>query len=176
MAGVSDMEYKHVIREWLINNKDRFLKVLDIGCGVGTYALMGRFPHQYWYGLEVFEPYVDMFNLNGKYDKVIVGDARYVSLAQLGGNFDLIIAADMLEHMKKDEAKMVIKHIIENCNTFLICVPVQHNHQEAGPEGNTYETHIDHWHADEMRSFLGSRVITEYIGDVCAYFIAEGDK
>lgn len=175
MAGVSDMEYKHVVREWLINNKDRFKKVLDIGCGVGTYALMGRFPDQYWVGLEVFEPYVDMFNLRGKYDQVIVEDARKLDITDYG-RFDLIIAADMLEHIKKDEAKKLIRHISDNCSEFLICVPVEHNHQHAGPEGNDFETHIDHWHADEMRSFLGHRLITEYVGDVCAYFIAEGDK
>ena len=171
MAGVSDIENKHIIREWLLNNRQRFVKVLDIGAGVGTYALMGRFPEQHWTALEVFEPYVDMFNLRGKYDEVIVADARYHQYS----DYDLIIAADMLEHMQKDEAKAVISQLIKHSKTFLVCVPVQHHHQEAGPEGNDYEAHIDHWTADEMRQHLGSRVIAQYTGDVAAYFIAEGD-
>lgn len=174
MAGVSDMENKHFIREWLIHNKDHFNKVLDIGAGVGTYALMGRYPHQHWTALEVFEPYVDMFNLEGKYNKVVVQDARYADYDKLG-DFDLIIAADMLEHMKKEEAKDILNKILVHSKTVLVCIPVEHNDQHAGEEGNVYETHVDHWHADEMASFLGSRIVNEYVGDVCAYFIAEGD-
>ena len=171
MAGVSDIENKHTIRAWLLDNHRKFKRVLDIGAGVGTYALMGRFPDQHWTALEVFEPYVDMFNLPGKYDEVIVADVRDYTFA----DFNLIIAADMLEHMKKDEAKAVVAEIMKHSQEFLICIPVQHHHQEAGPEGNVFETHVDHWHPEEMRLLLGDRIISEITGNAVAYFLADGD-
>ncbi len=172
MAGVSDMENKHVIRQWLIDNRREFKKVLDIGAGVGTYALMGRFPDQHWTAVEVFEPYVDMFNLNGKYDAVFVDDIRTANIVD---DFNLIIAADMLEHMTKDEAKAVIANLLTHCEQLFISVPVQHHDQEPGPEGNQYERHVDHWHPEEMRLLLKNRLISETIGEVCAYFLADGD-
>ena len=171
MAGVSDIENKHIIRTWLIDNRRVFKKVLDIGAGVGTYALMGRFPDQHWTALEVFEPYVEMFNLRGKYDDVIIADAREYRFK----DYNLIIAADMLEHMKKDEAKAIIADMIKHSEQILICVPVQHNDQGAGVEGNEYEAHVDHWHAEEMRLLLGDRIISEMTGNIAAYFLANGD-
>lgn len=172
MAGVSDMEGKHVIREWLIKERKTFQRVLDIGAGVGTYALMGRFPEQHWTAIEVFEPYVDMFNLTGKYDDVFVDDIRESDLLD---DYNLIIAADMLEHMKKQEAKDVIAKLLPRCEQLLICVPVEHNDQHAGAEGNEYETHVDHWHPEEVRLLLKERIISEIVGDVCAYFLIQGD-
>lgn len=171
MAGVSDIENKHVIRGWLLDNRREFKRVLDIGAGVGTYALMGRYPEQHWTALEVFEPYVDMFNLRGKYDEVIVADAR----SHEYDDYNLIIAADMLEHMKKREAKALMGELLTHTDQILISVPVLHHDQEAGPEGNDYERHIDHWTAEEMRLYLGGRIISEIVGDVSAYFLANGN-
>lgn len=172
MAGVSDIENKHIIREWLIKERRTFKRVLDIGAGCGTYAIMGRFPEQHWTAIEVFEPYVDMFNLRGKYDDVFIDDIRESNLLD---DYNLIIAADMLEHMKKQEAKDVIAKLLPHCDQLLISIPVVHNDQEAGPEGNEYEKHVDHWHAEEMRLLLGNRLISETVGSVCAYFLANGD-
>ncbi|HRJ06905.1 MAG TPA: class I SAM-dependent methyltransferase [Candidatus Saccharibacteria bacterium] len=172
MAGVSDMENKHEIRKWLLENRREFKRVLDIGAGVGTYALMGRFPEQHWTALEVFEPYVEMFNLTGKYNEVFVGDVRDHAF---NDDYNLIIAADMLEHMKKDEAKAVVAECLKHCQQLLVCIPLVHHDQEAGPEGNVFETHVDHWHAEEMRILLSDRIISEISGNVVAYFLAQGD-
>jgi len=172
MAGVSDMENKHEIRKWLIDNRKEFKRVLDIGAGVVTDALMGRFPEQHWAAIEVFEPYVEMFNLTGKYDEVYVADIRNVDDLQ---DFNLIIAADMLEHMKKDEAKAVMNNLFAHSQQVLIAIPLIHHDQHAGAEGNDYETHVDHWDAEEMRLFVGERVISEIIGDVIGYFLVQGD-
>lgn len=172
MAGVSDMENKHIIREWLISERRTFKRVLDIGAGCGTYAIMGRFPEQHWDAIEVFEPYVEMFNLNGKYDAVFVDDVRESNLLD---DYNLIIAADMLEHMKKQEAKDVINKLLPHCEQLLISIPVEHNDQHAGAEGNEYETHVDHWDAEEMKLFLKGRLISATIGMVSGYFLAQGD-
>lgn len=175
MAGVSELENKQLVREWIVNlNPDR---VLDIGAGVGTYAILAKHPNQHWTAIEVFAPYVEMFNLNGKYDQVVVGDARFIDynkLRQVGQFYDLIIAADMLEHMPKQDAKDLLELLFTQGKYVLICFPVVHNDQHAGTEGNDFEAHIDHWDYDEMRDFLGGRMVKNVLGDICAYFLAKG--
>ena len=166
MAGVSDFENKHIIRQWLLDHEDDFKTVLDIGAGVGTYSLMGRMPSQHWTALEVFEPYVEMFNLENKYNEVIVEDARTHEYK----DYDLIIAADMIEHMEKEDAKTLIKKLIEHSKTLLICFPVIHHDQHAGAEGNDFETHVDHWDVEEMDDFLADNDFTSIVGEVCAYY------
>lgn len=171
MAGVSERENKHLVRAWIddLNPKT----VLDIGAGVGTYAIMCWKPGQYWVALEVFEPYIEMFNLQGKYDEVWIDDAREA----VYHDFELIIAADMLEHMKKQEAIDLLNKLFTHCEYLIICFPVVHNDQHAGDEGNAYETHVDHWTADEMSNFLeaSNHEYESIIGNVCAYFFVKGD-
>lgn len=171
MAGVSERENKHVVRDYVDSLKPK--TVLDIGAGVGTYSIMCYRPGQYWVALEVFEPYVEMFNLHGKYDEVWIDDAREA----VYHDFELIIAADMLEHMKKQEAKDLVNKLLKHCEKLILCFPVVHNDQHAGDEGNVYETHVDHWTAQEMQEFLDSngRISLSVVGDICAYFFIEGD-
>lgn len=173
MAGVSERENKHLVRDWI--DKLNPESVLDIGAGVGTYAIMCWRPGQYWVALEAFEPYVEMFNLGGKYDEVWIDDARNAVYSR---DFELIIAADMLEHMHKQEAKDLVAKLLTHCKYLLICFPVVHNEQQAGDEGNSYETHIDHWSADEMSDYLTEIEHPEFnrlVGDVCAYYFVKGD-
>ena len=49
-------------------------RMLDIGCGEGTYAKM--FPGGDWTGVEVWEPYVEAYGLRSLYSTLIVADAR----------------------------------------------------------------------------------------------------
>lgn len=166
------MEHKEEIRSWLLSNRESFRNVLDVGAGVGTYAIMGRFPEQRWTALEAFEPYVEMFNLKGKYEEVVVSDVREFFPQE---KYDLVIMADVLEHMSKQDAKETIHRMLSSSVLVFVCFPVEHNPQSAGAEGNDYETHVDHWFYEEMREFLGDRTVLSQDGRVCAYFVAKGD-
>lgn len=170
MAGVSDRENKHIARQWIDDLEPK--TVLDIGAGVGTYSIMCYQPGQHWTALEVFEPYVTMFNLHGKYDEVWIEDARKTTYK----HFDLIIAGDMIEHMPKKDSQKLIKKLLKNCKNLLICFPILHHEQHAGEEGNDFETHIDHWTFEEMTDFLVEREVKESLeGWVSAYFLIKGD-
>ena len=173
MAGVSDNENKDVAVSWIKDLKPK--RVLDIGAGMGIYAIMAKEPGQHWAALEVFAPYVNMFNLRSRYEEIFIADARYTDFDKLG-TFDLTIAADMLEHMSKGDAKILLNTIFEHSKYALICFPIEHQDQHAGFEGNDFETHIDHWEYDEMQEFVADRHIVNSIkGDVLAYFLVRGD-
>lgn len=172
MAGVSDNENKN----WAVKQIEAVKPhtVLDIGAGMGIYSIMNKKRGQHWTALEVFAPYVEMFNLNNKYEQVIIADARYANYKKLG-DFDLMIAADMLEHMPKDDAKMLLNKLMQHCKFILICFPVVHHDQAAGYENNPFEMHVDHWDYEEMEEFLSERQIVNSIkGDTLAYFMVEG--
>lgn len=173
MSGVSDNENKELAANWIKEAKP--YSVLDIGAGMGIYSIMAKQKGQHWTAIEVFAPYINMFNLRSRYDEIIVTDARYANYEKIG-NFDLIIVADMLEHMTKDESSELVMTLLQYCHNLLICFPIIHHEQHAGLEGNDFETHIDHWTEDEMRELLKNRQIEhEMIGEVLAYFFVRGD-
>lgn len=185
MAGVSDTENKEIAKRWITDLQPA--RVLDIGAGQGTYSMLmeheAELDGQHWTALEVFAPYVEMFDLKSKYDQIVISDARFVDFSKLNGGqkYDLTIAADMLEHMEKHEAKTLISDLLDHSHYLLICFPVEHQEQHAGDEGNQFETHVDHWTFDEMREFLnftaGPEYVSDYaVGNVLAYFLVESSR
>ena len=83
-------------------------RMLDIGCGSGTYAKM--FPEARWTGVEVWEPYIEEFKLNDLYEEVILSDVRALRIATLG-RFDVAILGDVLEHMEKSDAQDLLERV-----------------------------------------------------------------
>lgn len=176
MAGISSPENKREVMTWF--DEVPIHSVLDVGAGQGIWSILLRQPEQFWTALEVFYPYAKMFDLRDKYQSIYIADARYVDWNKIGGGWDLTILADILEHMRKTEARDVITELVTRSHFLLISVPVQHNHQHAGDEGNDFETHIDHWTAEEMDKFLEQfkethLVRRRLVGDVSAYYLVE---
>jgi 2-polyprenyl-3-methyl-5-hydroxy-6-metoxy-1,4-benzoquinol methylase len=147
----SSKENKDIAKQW----HDELLPevVLDIGPGQGTYAALCKKAGQRWIGVEAWAPYIEQFDLTSLYDEVIVADVRYINFDKLTKNIELVIMGDVLEHMKKDDAKNLIQHMFHRYGTILISVPLKHLDQGAW-QGNWFETHVDHWHHKEMMEFL----------------------
>jgi 2-polyprenyl-3-methyl-5-hydroxy-6-metoxy-1,4-benzoquinol methylase len=71
-------------------------RVLDLGCATGaTGAALKARQAAHVVGIEVVPAYAE--EARGRLDEVIVGD---VEDTQLDGRFDVVIAADVLEHLK----------------------------------------------------------------------------
>ncbi|MFF4292090.1 class I SAM-dependent methyltransferase [Streptomyces vinaceus] len=146
--------------------------VIDVGAGSGTYAeaVRARSPWKgRWTAVEVWEPYVSRFGLDGLYDAVVVADA--CQLDEWFYRADLVIAGDVLEHMPRADAIGLLDRIRAHAVNLIVSVPVLHLEQGA-VYGNPYEAHVDHWTADEMRAELGrsGTVHGEWVGDVLACF------
>lgn len=176
MAGISTSENKREVMTWFDDLPIN--RVLDVGAGQGIWSILLRQPEQWWTALEVFYPYAKMFDLREKYNEIFIADARYVDFMKIGQWWDLSILADVLEHMHKDQAKDVVTELLPRSHYLLISVPVEHNHQHAGTEGNDFETHIDHWTDTEMGKFLDEfntthKVINHIVGDISAYYLVE---
>jgi glycosyltransferase involved in cell wall biosynthesis len=125
--------------------------VLDVGAGCGTYRNMFPTLGKHWTALEVWQPYVDKYNLRNKYDVVIVEDLRTWQPKQ---KYDICFCGDILEHMTEKEAVQVLNKLREIATTVIISIPIGYYPQDEY-EGNPYEIHVeDHWtHERFLKSF-----------------------
>jgi hypothetical protein len=128
--------------------------VIDIGCGEGAYSDLARGwrPDAFWLGVEVWEPYVEQFDLWRKYDAVAVIDARQLALPAFPY---VLLAGDVLEHMPRADSVAFLNRAVEHAEAIMVSVPVvdypQHDHND-----NPYEEHLDQWaHADMIDQLPG---------------------
>ena len=116
--------------------------VLDVGAGCGTYRSMFPTLGQHWTALEVWQPYVDKYNLRDKYDTVIVEDLRTWNPTK---TYDICFCGDILEHMTEKEAVQVLNKLREIATTVIVSIPIGY-YPQGEYEGNPYEIHVeDHW-------------------------------
>jgi len=128
---------KEIIKEVLDQAEGR-ISVLDVGPGRGTYAdLLADMHRVVMYGLEVWEPYIEQFDLRSKYKRVFVGDARDWA----SWDYDVVIFGDVLEHMTMQDAKRVFRLAYNQAGNVIVSLPIVHWPQ--GEEfGNPYEKHV----------------------------------
>jgi len=154
---------KPAILKWFIENKNSIHKVIDIGVGCGTYSTLVRniCNTAEWVGIEVYEPYIEEFKLKEKYDVIINEDARTLDYQSLG-KFDVAIAGDVLEHMTKEEAVILVDKLLEIANTLIISIPQWYSPQGES-YGNVHEIHIkDDWSESEVIETWGDNIFHKY--------------
>lgn len=127
-------------------------KVLDVGPGAGAYGKIIRqqFPTAIIDCVEIWQPYVDQFNLDTIYDNITIGDMRRIQ------NFDadLVIFGDVLEHVSREDARRVFETAYAQARHIFFSIPIIHYPQHSF-EGNPHETHVEeNWtHEDILATF-----------------------
>lgn len=127
------------------------LSVVDFGPGEGTYSILGRHltPNAQWVGVEIHGPYLERYDLDQKYDKVLVGDMLNFDSAP----YDLAIFGDVLEHLRQDLAIQTLAVEALRANHMFVSVPIVYAPQGES-HGNPHEAHLYHWDFDEMTDVL----------------------
>lgn len=124
--------------EYAVHMRDNFpndIRILDVGAGSGGYSELLRSTFPKMDGLEIFPPYVEMFNLHTKYENLIIGSILEFDFT----DYDYIIMGDILEHLLVEEAKSVISKVQANKQCLMVAVPYLY---EQGAEfNNVHETH-----------------------------------
>jgi len=133
--------------------------IVDVGAGQGTYRDLMRYTnvqdYTTWTAVEVWEPYIEEYDLNSKYDLVINADIRDVQFQPRDRSFDkLIIFGDVLEHLPEDDARQLILRAKNHFRWILVSLPIVHAPQ-GEVNGNPYEAHLKHWTFDEMHEVMG---------------------
>lgn len=158
-------------------------RILDLGAGAGTYVerygktWLSRDKFK-WDAVEIWQPYVDKFNLRALYDNVRVEDVREfgdsLKWSSSGTDFwDICFIGDLAEHMTKEEAIKLVEEVSDRCSLVIIAIPIVHYPQDEW-EGNPYEKHVkDDWsHKEVMESFPD---IFDYgkDGEIGVYFVSQ---
>lgn len=136
--------------KWIMSKIPAPKKALDIGCGEGTYAKM--FPKLEWTGIEVWEPYVERYNLRSLYPELHVIDVDRWGTDQ---DYDVCFLGDVLEHMTLAKAVVLFNRAKCWAGTVIISIPIGHFPQGAW-EGNPFERHVkDDWSDAEVKQVFG---------------------
>ena len=135
MHGESYKIFKPEVKQWVYDNFENDITILDVGIGCGTYwdLLNGKFKNID--GVEVFKPNIDQ--LQGKKYKEIfnvdIKDFKY-------DYYDLVIFGDILEHLTVEDAKVVLDYAFKHSKNVIVAVPYMYKQDEM--YGNKYEKHI----------------------------------
>jgi SAM-dependent methyltransferase len=138
---------KNIIKEWLDKQTD-ITKILDVGCGVGTYPrLLGD--KYYWIGIEIWKPYVEEYHLKDLYKELFIGDAQTISLPYA----DCVILGDIVEHIDKVNALFFLEKVVKNYKHVVVSIPI--GEYKQGPlESNPHEEHKSTWYFEDLLSIL----------------------
>lgn len=147
--------------------------ILDIGAGRGAYAtiLYPYLPRAVFDAVEVWEPYVEQFQLHKKYRNIFIEDARNHE----DFSYDLVIFGDVLEHMPEKDAVDLWNRASKQATFGLISIPIIHMPQEE-IDGNPYEIHEEEdWSTElvlekfhsivEYKEFECTGIFIGYFGD-----------
>lgn len=129
-------KFKHEVKHQILKNINHPCRVLDVGAGSGCYGdmLIGHFDAID--ALEIYPNYIKMFDLESKYNNIIVGDITTYNF----DSYDFIIMGDVLEHLTAENGQRIIRKIQQNRQAVLVAVPYLY---EQGIEyNNVYETHL----------------------------------
>lgn len=140
---------KSVIKEFIDSQKD--IKVIvDVGCGQGTYAKLLGDKYDYL-GIEIFEDYVEKFKLKDLYMSMFIADIYDVARMNQWPKGDCIIFGDVLEHLPKDKALIVLEKALRAFKHVVISIPVDGRVGKVH-YGNEAELHLSDWTYEEVES------------------------
>ena len=140
--------------------------ILDVGCGFGKWGLLAREYTDVWNGnyhpsewkvridaIEIFPDYIQDWH-RAIYNEIIVGD---ISNLELG--YDLILAIDVIEHLRDAKADLTILRLKHYSKTLVLSIPLG-----SRPQGkvfnNKYEAHRSTWTLDKIKQYNPTRLKT----------------
>ena len=132
---------KPEIIKYIKNNLiDKNSSILDCGPGKGTYSILLSENRKRIYPnmdcCEIFEPYVEKFQLKKKYRNVFISDICDFEFDW----YDMIIMGDVLEHIETQKAQTLLKNIYNKCKHIVIAVPFMF--KQGVCYGNKHEEHL----------------------------------
>lgn len=153
--------------KWFQDNEVKIQRIVDIGAGSGTYIKLikeeaGCCQQAEWIGIEIWSPYIQQFNLEKRYDKIINQDVRTIDWNQFG-SISAVIAGDVLEHMTKQEAMAVVERVLAVSSMLIVSIPIRYMPQDEHAYENPHEAHVkDDWTHEEVMETWGSVIVNHW--------------
>ncbi len=120
--------------------------VLELGFGRGETgrAIRTACPAAAITGVEVWQPYVDIAKNREPYDVVIAADILGVLPTLAGNSFDAVVAMEVIEHLTREDADIVIAHCKRIAPQVYASSPIGDFPEEA-LHGNPFQVHRSTW-------------------------------
>jgi len=154
--------FKTEVKEWFKDNVTTDKRILDVGPGEGTYAILLQSLGYRIDAVEIWPPYIDEYKLRELYDNVYTGSILDFDIK----DYDFIILGDILEHIPAEEAQELMDAIIASNKECLVAVP--YLMEQGIHNGNEFETHHQADLTPEVMSerypFLSLIYANEYYG------------
>jgi hypothetical protein len=128
--------YKEEVKLHIMRNVPNYAKVLDVGAGSGKYGVMLGHYFGKIHALEIYEPYIDKFDLHSIYTTIFCADILDFDISE----YDYIILGDIVEHLELKVAQELLSYINNSGKKCLVAIPYQMEQGEV--DGNIYEKHL----------------------------------
>lgn len=173
---------KDFTRKFLLDKPIK--RILDIGPGSGNYFDLLNCRGEYqgwghadryingfeWVAVEIFEPYVQRFELITKYNRIIISDAYDIEWDQIG-TFDVIFLGDVLEHMEESRGREVIRQAVNHAPIVVISLPIV-DYPQGPSYGNVHETHVEQYSPERLKDILKDyQLFDSYEGEIVGVYI-----
>jgi autotransporter strand-loop-strand O-heptosyltransferase len=162
--------FKKEVKDYFEKNISTTKNILDVGPGEGTYSNLIRNLGYKMDCVEIYEPYVSEYNLQDKYDNVIIGNVLNQDLSK----YDFIILGDVLEHISSDDAQNLIKKIVNLGKECLVAVPFLM--PQDGLDDNDHEKHLQEDLTPEVMKFRYPELECLFSNSSYGYYIVKQKK
>ncbi len=131
-------------------------KVLEVGCG--------KTPNMKWLGIrgstgiDGYAPYLDEAKKEQLHAECVLGDVRELDQYFEPGQFDTVIALDVIEHVTKEDGLRMIRSMEKIATRRIVLFTPSGFLPQHSYENNELQEHLSGWEAKEMKQ-LGYKVI-----------------
>ena len=130
----SHPSHREAIKQFISDNFDPIIQILDVGAGAGSYRDL--LPNPIMDALEIYAKYIEDFDLKNKYRKVFNENAVSFKYKR----HQLAILGDVVQTLEIEDAKKIFTALRKQGTAIIVQVPFLY---EQGPyDGNVNETHI----------------------------------
>jgi len=139
----------HEVSPWKANLKNK--KILDIGCGKGIYGFLLKADKgaDSLVGIDISLQNLLFCKEHKIYNLLIRGDIRRLPFKDK--TFDIVLASEVIEHMKKEEGTLLLKELERICKEKIILTTPNGYWPQSNIGNNPHEIHISGWSCSDFK-------------------------
>jgi hypothetical protein len=126
-------------------------RILEVGCG--------KSPNMQWLGvkhstgIDGFAPYLEAARQQKLHHELVLGDARELEKYFKPGQFDAVVALDLIEHLTKEDGLKMMRSMESIAGRKVVFFTPSGFLPQRSYENNSLQEHLSGWEAAEMRQF-----------------------
>lgn len=153
LGWMSEPVFDQDVINHLVLTQEKDVKILDIGAGDGKWGSLLKPHFKNIDAVEIFEPYIERYNLDQIYNKVHLGNFLEMDSDQ----YDVFILGDVFEHVTKEDAKKWLEKVKKKCKEIIVVVPFEYEQDWDG----VYENKWGHHHQPNLNPEVMSQLYPE---------------